>query len=113
MTTVIYFLKEILLEFSHNNASGGGAVFSGDNSYISFEGNSVTEFSDNIASFGGAMFSEVNSHMSFQGSSATLFSKNNADHKGGAIMCCHYSYISLKVILLQCLVIILLIKVEL
>ena len=65
----------------------GGAIFSIENSHISFHRNSSTEFSNNIADKGGAVFSIENSHISFQRNSSTEFINNIADNGGGI-----YSY---------------------
>ena len=67
----------------------GGAIFSIDNSHVSFQMNSSIEFINNIADKGGAIFSIENSHISFQRNSSTVFVNNNADNGGGI-----YSYYS-------------------
>ena len=64
----------------------GGMIFSYDNSYISFEGNSYAEFSNNYIPDlnGGVIYSQLYSFISFKGNSSTVFVNNTALY-GGAI----------------------------
>ena len=83
----IYLLKEILLQsLVIYTGDCGGAIFSYNNIYISFEGNSISGFSNNTAAnYGGAILSFDNVYLSFEGNSTTKFSNNTADRTGGAV----------------------------
>ena len=70
----------------------GGAIYSCDHSYITFEGNSSPVFSKNSAHNGGAIYSYEYSYVIFEGNSSPVFSKNTA-HNGGAIYSYEYSYV--------------------
>ena len=109
--------------FGNNTANyHGGAIYSRDNSHISFEDNSFTMFGNNTADYGGAIessyygqisfkdnssttlgnntahdiggavYSHNNSHISFEDNSSTIFGNNTANY-GGAIECRFYSHI--------------------
>ena len=89
----ISFEKASTIMFSHNIGilNEGGAIYSHDNSWVSFGDNSTTVFSNNT----GAVYSYDNSYISFEGSSITIFS-NNRDIDGGAICSNSKSYMLFK-----------------
>ena len=89
----ISFKGNSSMMFSSNIANRGGAIYSVDHSCIYFEENSTTSFSNNIADdTGGALFSVHNSCISFEGNSTTVFSNNIADD-GAAIFSTVNSFI--------------------
>ena len=74
-----------IVKFSDNVVSSsdidlqhGGTIFSKNNGYITFAGNSTTVFRNNTADFGAAMLSLFNSSITFNGRSNILFNNNTA-----------------------------------
>ena len=68
----------------------GAAIYSSDNSHVTFTGSSNVTFSNNIVStndneksrdkeFGGIIFSSTYSHTSFDGNSSIVFGNNSAN----------------------------------
>ena len=59
-------------------AGYGGAIHSGGNSYVLFNGSSTVEFSDNTAEYGGAIFTNDHCNVTFSDNSTVTFTNNNA-----------------------------------
>ena len=91
------------MTFKSNSATQyGAAIYSFDNSHVTFTGNSNVTFSNNVVSpdginvqNGGSIFSEKNSSISFEENSFTVFSNNIADY-GAAILSFSNSSITFK-----------------
>ena len=95
--STISFKGNSTTQFSNNNAyRSGGAIDIYYGSIISFEDNSTTEFSNNNADMGGAIYSDVDSNISFEDNSTTVFSNNDAYHIGGTIDICYGSTVSFE-----------------
>ena len=95
--SVISFKGHCRVNFTANRAVvDGGAVYSIDDSVISFEGSSIMTFAKNMANWGGAMYSKDNSNISFKGDSTVTYDENRALQNGGAIYLDRNSVISFQ-----------------
>ncbi|XP_065903869.1 uncharacterized protein [Dysidea avara] len=95
--SVISFKGHCRVNFTANRAVvDGGAVYSLDDSVISFEGSSIITFAKNMANWGGAMYSKYNSNISFKGDSKVTYDENRALQNGGAIYLDRNSVISFQ-----------------
>ena len=89
--------------FTSNSATRyGAAIYSTDNSHVTFTENSKITFSSNVVSpndislqYGGIIFSESITDISFEGTSFTVFDNNTADF-GAAIFQLYNSTIRFK-----------------
>ena len=99
----VIFQKNCNVIFSSNSATQhGAAIYSFDNSHITFTGNSKITFSNNFVSsndidlqHSGTIYSENNGYISFEDNSVTVFSNNIADY-GAAIFSFSNSHIIFK-----------------
>ena len=89
--------------FSSNSATQyGAAMYSSDNSHVTFTGNSKVTFNSNVVSsndihlqHSGTIYSENNGFVSFEDNSFTVFTNNTADY-GAAIYSSSNSHIVFK-----------------
>ena len=82
--SIIYTNGSSTVTFSNNNAEyRGGAVYTRNDSPITFHGSSKVTFSNNNAEYGGAVYAHY-SPITFHGSSTVTFSNNHASD-GGAV----------------------------
>ena len=83
--STVYFEEHSTTEFRNNIALGfGGAISSGDGSYIYIRKKSTIILSNNVANKGGGAISLLRAYISFKGNSFVLLYNNTAS-KGGAI----------------------------
>ena len=94
--------KENVTFNSNSVTQYGAAIYSFDNSHVTFTGNSKITFNNNIVSSndidlkrGGIIYSENNGYVSFEGNSFTVFSNNIADY-GAAVFSFSNSRITFK-----------------
>ena len=101
----VIFKANCNVTFSSNSATQyGAAIYSFDNSHVTFTGNSKITFNNNIVSrssndidlqHSGTIYSENNGYISFEDNSVTVFSNNIADY-GAAIFSFSNSHIIFK-----------------
>ena len=99
----VTFKANCNVTFSSNSATQyGAAIYSFDNSHVTFTENSKITFNNNIVSSNdidlqrsGTIYSENNGYISFEDNSVTVFSNNIADY-GAAIFSFSNSHIIFK-----------------
>jgi len=79
-----------------NNNAFSNVIRSRGNCSISFKENSTTMFSNNTAKYGGVIKSEFTGYISFEDNSNSIFSNNIAHFYGGSIMVTNSVHVTIK-----------------